>query len=122
MKPIMNRTLLASALVLALAGPGWAAGSANTDAANQAYAQKRAWKSDRVKEIQRALKAKGEDPGPIDGHMGKKTREAIQAFQKSNDLKVTGRVDRKTAEKLGVKLAATSKTPMAKNEKKSKMK
>jgi phospholipid transport system substrate-binding protein len=46
------------------------------------------------------LKAKGEDPGPIDGVIGQRTRSALRAFQKANDLKDTGILDDQTAEKL----------------------
>lgn len=41
--------------------------------------------------IQRALSAKGYDPGPADGLMGPKTREAIRQFQRDNGFPVTGR-------------------------------
>jgi localization factor PodJL len=54
------------------------------------------------REVQQALKAKGNDPGPIDGRMGPKTRAALKAFQESNGLKATGQLDNETAEKLGV--------------------
>jgi len=57
---------------------------------------------DKVKEIQEALKDKGNDPGQIDGIMGPKTQQALRAFQKSENLQVTGRVDEKTASALGV--------------------
>jgi hypothetical protein len=57
---------------------------------------------DKVKEIQEALKDKGNDPGQIDGIMGPKTQQALRAFQKSENLQVTGRVDQKTASALGV--------------------
>ncbi|PWT89515.1 MAG: hypothetical protein C5B54_08785 [Acidobacteria bacterium] len=55
-----------------------------------------------VKSVQEALQAKGNDPGPIDGRMGHKTTAAVKAFQKANGLKETGKVDKETAEKLGV--------------------
>lgn len=43
-----------------------------------------------VRDIQQALKAKGFDPGVIDGKMGPKTRAAIVSFQKSAGLKQDG--------------------------------
>ncbi len=55
-----------------------------------------------VKQIQEALKDKGFDPGPIDGKMGRKTREALRSFQQSKNIKVTGRLDSETAQQLGV--------------------
>ncbi len=54
------------------------------------------------REVQEALKAKGNDPGPIDGRMGAKTQAALKAFQEANGLKATGQLDSQTAEKLGV--------------------
>lgn len=43
-----------------------------------------------VADIQRALKARGYDPGLIDGVLGPKTRTAVKAFQKAHGLKVDG--------------------------------
>jgi N-acetyl-anhydromuramyl-L-alanine amidase AmpD len=43
-----------------------------------------------VAEIQRALLARGYDPGPVDGDLGPKTRAAVKAFQKDHGLKVDG--------------------------------
>jgi peptidoglycan hydrolase-like protein with peptidoglycan-binding domain len=50
----------------------------------------------KTKEIQTALKNAGYDPGFIDGKMGKKTCEAIKAFQKANNLVVDGKVGKQT--------------------------
>jgi peptidoglycan hydrolase-like protein with peptidoglycan-binding domain len=50
----------------------------------------------KAKQIQTALENAGYNPGPIDGHMGKQTKEAIKAFQKANNLKETGKVDKET--------------------------
>jgi len=41
-----------------------------------------------VKEMQQKLKDAGFDPGPIDGDFGKKTKAAVEAYQKANGLKV----------------------------------
>ena len=56
-----------------------------------------------VKAIQEALNAHGAHL-KADGKMGKATREAIKAFQKESGLKATGYANKKTREKLGVKL------------------
>jgi peptidoglycan hydrolase-like protein with peptidoglycan-binding domain len=48
------------------------------------------------KAIQTALQNSGYYNGPIDGRLGKQTREAIRAFQKANNLKADGRVGQKT--------------------------
>ena len=58
--------------------------------------------ADQVRAVQEALKAKGHDPGPVDGTMGAETQEALRAFQKSQDLPVTGQLDPETIAKLGV--------------------
>ena len=50
----------------------------------------------KTKDIQTALRNAGYDPGPIDGRMGRNTKEAIRVFQKSNNLSVDGRVGKKT--------------------------
>jgi peptidoglycan hydrolase-like protein with peptidoglycan-binding domain len=49
-----------------------------------------------------ALKAKGHDPGPINGTMDSKTQQALRDFQKKENLPVTGTFDKETLEKLGV--------------------
>ena len=49
-----------------------------------------------IKQIQIALKNAGYNPGPIDGHKGKQTKEAVKAFQKANNLKESGKVDKQT--------------------------
>lgn len=51
-----------------------------------------------VKELQKALKTLNFDVGKTgaDGVFGKKTQDAVKAFQKANKLKVTGIVDDKT--------------------------
>jgi uncharacterized protein (TIGR02594 family) len=43
-----------------------------------------------VLELQKALKAAGFDPGPLDGIVGPKTRAAIAAFQRARGLEVDG--------------------------------
>jgi peptidoglycan hydrolase-like protein with peptidoglycan-binding domain len=69
-----------------------------------------------ITRLQEALKAKGEDPGSIDGFMGKKTRTALKAFQKANGLKASGRLDDQTAEKLGIQKPTQSITKEMKEE------
>lgn len=55
-----------------------------------------------VKEVQRALKAAGIDPGKIDGLYGPHTVAAVFAFQQANRLVPDGIVGPLTAKKLGV--------------------
>lgn len=54
----------------------------------------------KVEEIQRILKEKGFDPGPVDGRMGYRTRYAIREFQKDRGLRPTGKVDSSTWQEL----------------------
>jgi len=54
-----------------------------------------------TKEIQRALKNAGFDPGAVDGKMGPRTQQAIKEFQRAKDLKVDGKVGAKTWIELG---------------------
>jgi|ERR1035441_595665 hypothetical protein len=54
--------------------------------------------------VQRALKDKGYDPGPIDGHAGPKTQEALRAFQAEQKMPQTGKMNKATLEKLGLEL------------------
>ncbi len=49
-----------------------------------------------VLELQAALKRAGVDPGPLDGKLGSKTKEAIKEFQRRKNLKADGVVGAKT--------------------------
>jgi peptidoglycan hydrolase-like protein with peptidoglycan-binding domain len=49
-----------------------------------------------VIQLQTALKAAGYNPGPIDGKVGAKTKEAVVSFQQDHGLKVDGKVGFKT--------------------------
>jgi hypothetical protein len=59
--------------------------------------------ADRTMKVQQALKAKGFYSGPVDGVMRWKTQEAIQSFQESKDLKVTGRINDETVRELRIR-------------------
>ncbi|WP_142505580.1 S41 family peptidase [Melghirimyces algeriensis] len=61
---------------------------------------KRDTNSQQVKSLQLILEGLGYRPGRTDGYFDKKTETAVKAFQKTNDLSVTGTVDKKTALKL----------------------
>lgn len=47
-------------------------------------------------DVQKALSRAGYDPGPMDGRLGKKTRSAVKAFQRSHGLTADGVVGEKT--------------------------
>jgi len=61
-----------------------------------------------MRAVEEALQTKGYKPGKIDGVADNETRAAIRAFQKDNGLPMTGMVDQKTADRLGVKIASKS--------------
>jgi len=48
---------------------------------------------DEIVAIQSALLARGFSPGPVDGVVGPKTRDAISDYQRAYDLPVTGYID-----------------------------
>ncbi|MEH6502301.1 MAG: peptidoglycan-binding domain-containing protein [Cycloclasticus sp.] len=56
----------------------------------------------RVAQIQEALKAKGFNPGPIDGDVGIETIRAVNAFQKANNLPIDRYLNVETVKALGV--------------------
>lgn len=51
---------------------------------------------------QRILRDNGVYSGPVDGKTNKETRDAIRSFQKSQQLDVSGIVDRETAQRLAL--------------------
>lgn len=64
-----------------------------------------------VRQIQEALKAEGHDPGPVDGVMGPQTKEALRAYQRSQSLTETGRLDQPISGKPGVGGATGQRQP-----------
>jgi hypothetical protein len=58
----------------------------------------------KVSDIQRALLSAGFNPGSIDGVIGLKTMEAVNAFQESNNLTVAKHLTIETINALGVSL------------------
>ena len=55
---------------------------------------------ERTKEIQRGLKRRGYDPGPVDGLLGRRTARAIRKFQADHGLYVNGMPSRTVYEML----------------------
>jgi peptidoglycan hydrolase-like protein with peptidoglycan-binding domain len=118
---LVTFTALAS-LLSALAVNTLAAPPAEGSAVQKSSASSRAWSSpqrsparDRYKQIQRALKQHGYDPGPLDGEWGSKTSAALKRFQKDRDLHADGKLDALTLITLGLgprrDAAATSQQP-----------
>jgi len=60
----------------------------------------------RVEAVQRRLTELGYEPGPADGLMGPRTRDAIRALQRDRGLPRSGRIDAATMEALGLTLEA----------------
>ena len=56
----------------------------------------------RVQQAQARLKAAGFDPGPPDGTLGPKTREALRQYQRTKGLPTTGELDAQTLDALHV--------------------
>jgi peptidoglycan hydrolase-like protein with peptidoglycan-binding domain len=60
-----------------------------------------------IKKMQETLRNKGHYLGKIDGVFGLQTRDSIRAYQKAENLPVTGQVDTRTADGLGVRPGST---------------
>ena len=58
---------------------------------------------DEVKKMQQTLHYKGHYQGEVDGVFGLRTRASIRAYQKAENLLITGQVDSRTADRLGVR-------------------
>lgn len=81
----MNRIIIISVLLIALAAPVWAG-----------YEEGKPWRGasavsgQRIASLQHDLASLSYGPGPADGIMGRKTRGAIRAFQTKKGLPITG--------------------------------
>jgi peptidoglycan hydrolase-like protein with peptidoglycan-binding domain len=58
-----------------------------------------------MQKVKEALRAKGYQVGKIDGTADDDTRKAIRSFQQDNGMPITGMVDQRTADRLGVRLS-----------------
>jgi peptidoglycan hydrolase-like protein with peptidoglycan-binding domain len=56
-----------------------------------------------ITKMQEILRDKGHYRGKVDGVFGLRTRASIRAYQKAENLPVTGQVDRRTADGLGLR-------------------
>lgn len=56
----------------------------------------------KARQVQQNLADRGYDPGPVDGIIGPKTRDALRSFQNDQKLAASGRADRQTLAALGV--------------------
>ena len=58
---------------------------------------------DEIKKVQETLRTKGYYEGKVDGVFGLRTRASIRAYQKAENLPITGQADTRTAAGLGVR-------------------
>ena len=63
-----------------------------------------------ISKVQQTLQDTGHYRGKIDGVIGLRTRASIRAYQKADNLPVTGQLDLQTASKLGVSPEAREET------------
>ncbi len=54
-----------------------------------------------IRQVQQELLKKGFDPGPIDGILGPRTKEAVSNFQDRFGMKASGDINNKTLFALG---------------------
>lgn len=59
-----------------------------------------------ISEVQRGLRVRGFDPGPVNGDFGAKTQAALAQFQLSAAIPVSGALDDATLAELGVERGA----------------
>ena len=64
-----------------------------------------------MQRVEEALKAKGYDPGKVDGIADDANRAAIRSFQKDKGIPITGAVDQRTADQLGVSMGSKAMSP-----------
>ena len=64
-----------------------------------------------VEAVQRALVERGFDPGKVDGAMGRRTRGALRAFQRSVGLPDTGEIGHATVTALGLEAPGAGEIP-----------
>lgn len=65
--------------------------------------------NEQVKNAQEILEGLGYSPGRSDGYFSDLTMNAVRAFQRENDLKVSGSIDQKTASALETAITAEMK-------------
>jgi peptidoglycan hydrolase-like protein with peptidoglycan-binding domain len=63
-----------------------------------------------IKKMQETLRNKGHHRGKVDGVFGLRTRASIRAYQKAENLPITGQLDTQAAGKLGVRPAGREET------------
>ena len=103
--------ILIAALALSSAGAFAAANdtSANvTSSSSRSYTASMPNDNPQVSQIQQALNDKGFNVGPVDGHMGPKTKAALKQFQQAQGLQASGKLDPQTVAALSIGASAPS--------------
>ena len=129
---LISRAMFIGGTVALLAGPAWSQeapgerrqpdrnltrpGDENIPGMQQGTVE---LSKDDMRKVEEALKTKGYDPGKIDGVVDDANRAAIRSFQKDKSLPITGTVDNRTAEELGVRISKTSDSAGSKGTPKS---
>lgn len=98
--------------ILVLAFPRSAAGSDSNKKEGVAAVDQ-----NEIKKMQQTLRNKGHYRGKVDGVFGLRTRGSVRAYQKAENLPVTGQLESQTSGKLGVRPEGREETG---NETKSK--
>jgi peptidoglycan hydrolase-like protein with peptidoglycan-binding domain len=99
-KKLVIATLAAAALSATATLPATAQGS-TAAAASLDMATVPDLDREDVRAVQSGLRAKGMEPGPIDGIVGPRTREAVRAFQTRYGMKPSGTLDNQLLFALG---------------------
>jgi peptidoglycan hydrolase-like protein with peptidoglycan-binding domain len=89
--------LTAAAMSCLLTTQAFPAGQTKAQSGQQASAT-----NEGMRQVQQALKDAGFEPGPVDGILGPRTREALRNFQTANRLQATGEVNQDTIAALRV--------------------
>lgn len=87
-------------LTAVLSAQGVPLSAAEPDFSNDRLA---AAQQNEIKKMQEALRNRGDYGGKTDGVFGRQTRAGVRAYQKAENLPVTGLLDALTASKLGVR-------------------
>jgi peptidoglycan hydrolase-like protein with peptidoglycan-binding domain len=61
-----------------------------------------------IRRVQQTLNARGYEAGPVNGTLGESTQRALRAFQKAENLQVTGNLNPRTLKALGIEDAGAS--------------
>jgi rare lipoprotein A len=96
----MHALVIALIVSLLAVGPTTASAGELHGQGEPSAAQAPALTEDQVKQAQEALKVEGFHPGAVDGVVGRRTREALRAYQTREGLPATGILDEPTFSRL----------------------